>query len=207
MSPPIIDAAEHAWVLDDERFPIDPEISSCPRSCPDHEQSGEDLIALMGQSGVDRTVISHVCYYGRNNDYATHCVRTWPDRFAAIGLLVGARLHPPTDGEANARRLEQLVREGGLAGLRLSPIYDRDVRWFDDPVCDPLWQMAAELGATFNIFLAPEQIGQVAVMAQRHPGVNVVIDHFAMVDIARPDDEGIGPVQLRTAGMALGCHR
>ena len=54
-------------------------------------------------------------------------MKRWPERFAAIGLLVGARLFPPDDGERNAGRLEELVVEGGLSGLRLSPIYDRDV--------------------------------------------------------------------------------
>ena len=52
----IINAAEHAWVLHDPRFPIDAEISSCPNSTPDHEQSGEDLIASMKMYGVDRVV-------------------------------------------------------------------------------------------------------------------------------------------------------
>lgn len=191
MTAPIINAAEHAWTLRDPRFPIDPEVSSCPGNAPDHEQTGQDLIARMGEHGIDRTVISHVCYYGRNNDYAVHCVQTWPGRFAAIGLLVGHRLYPPADGQSNAERLRGLMAQGGLAGLRLSPIYDRRVRWLDDPVCDPLWATAAELGATFNFFLAPEQLPQLGVMAQRHPGVNVVIDHFAMIDIARPDTEGI----------------
>ena len=31
-------------------------------------------------------------------------------------------------------------------------------------------------------------------MARRFPGVNVVIDHIAMIDIARPDSEGFGPL-------------
>lgn len=78
-------------------------------------------------------------------------------------------------------------------GLRLSPIYDRDVVWLNDPVCYPLWKKAEELGAVFNIFLAPQQVGQVADMAERFPGVNVVIDHFAMIDIATPDNRGFGP--------------
>ena len=190
----VINASEHAWTLHDPRFRIDPARSSCPGSMPDHEQTGEDLIARMREYDVDRTVISHVCYYGRNNDYPAHCVQTWPDRFAAIGLLVGHRLFPPEDSVANARRLRELVVDRGLAGLRLSPIYDRDRRWLDDPACDPLWEMAAQLGATFNIFLAPEQIDQVAAMAERHPGVQVVIDHFAMIDIDRPDTEGIDPL-------------
>jgi predicted TIM-barrel fold metal-dependent hydrolase len=193
MTYPIIDAAEHAWVLHDPRFRIDPGISSCPGSVPDHEQSGEDLIAGMKMHGVDRVVISHVCYYGRDNSYVSYCVKTWPERFAGIGLLVGHRLHAPGD-PANPDRLEAACAEGGLAGLRLSPIYDRSVVWLNDPVCDPLWHKAAQIGAVFNIFLAPHQIGQVADMAARHPGVNVVVDHFAMIDISRPDEEGFAPL-------------
>jgi predicted TIM-barrel fold metal-dependent hydrolase len=50
------------------------------------------------------------------------------------------------------------------------------------------------LGATFNIFLAPNQVKQVADMAARFPGVNVVIDHMAMIDINAPDADGFGPL-------------
>lgn len=188
----IINAAEHAWVTHDERFRIDPEVSSC-RSTPTHEQSGEYLIGQMKTHGVDRVVISHVCYYGRDNTYTSHCVQTWPDRFAGIGLLVGHRLHPPGDPE-NPARLERACSGEGLAGMRLSPIYDKGARWFDDPIMFPFWEKAQDLACTFNIFLAPEQIGQVATMAERFPGVSIVIDHFAMIDISRPDDEGIAPL-------------
>jgi predicted TIM-barrel fold metal-dependent hydrolase len=142
---------------------------------------------------VDHVVISHVCYYGRNNTYASYCVKTYPGKFAAIGLLVGHRLHPPADPE-NASRLERLIKEDGLVGLRLSPIYDRDVKWLNDPISYPLWKKAQDLGATFNIFLAPHQVGQVADMAKRFPGVNIVIDHLAMIDITAPDEKGFGPL-------------
>jgi biotin carboxyl carrier protein len=73
-----------------------------------------------------------------------------------IGLLVGHRLFAPGDPE-NPSRLERLVKTDGLAGLRLSPIYDREKIWMNDPVCYPLWEKAQDLGAVFNIFLAPEQ--------------------------------------------------
>ena len=46
MTHPIINAAEHAWVIHDERFPLDQEVATCPNSFPDYEQSGEDLIGL-----------------------------------------------------------------------------------------------------------------------------------------------------------------
>ena len=189
----IVNAAEHAWVIHDPRFAPDPRLSNCPNSIPDRDYSREHLLSQMQTHGIDKVVISHVCYYGTNNSYTSYCVRTYPDRFAGIGLLVGHRLYSPDDAE-NPARLERLVKEEHLAGLRLSPIYDRDVVWLNDPVSYPLWKKAEELGAVFNIFLAPHQISQVGDMAQRFPGVKVVIDHFAMIDISRPDGEGIEPL-------------
>lgn len=191
--PMVINGAEHAWVINDPRFPIDDETSSCPGRPPKLDYSGELLISEMNLYGVDRTLISHVCYYGRNNAYTSYCVKTWPDRFAGIGLLVGHRLFEPGNVE-NPNRLEQVVKEDGLIGLRLSPIYDQDTVWFNDPVMYPFWEKAGELGAVFNVFLAPSQVGQVADMAERFPGVSVVIDHLAMIDITASDEDGFGPL-------------
>ncbi len=190
---PVVNAAEHAWVVHDPRFPLDAEVASCPGNLAKYDYSGEYLLSEMRSHRVDHVVISQVCYYGRNNAYASYCVKTWPGKFAAIGLLVGYRLHSPADPE-NPARLERLVKEDGLVGLRLSPIYDPDVRWLDDPVSYPLWKKAEQLGCTFHIFLAPHQVAQVGNMAQRFPGVNVVIDHFAMIDINAPDESGFGPL-------------
>lgn len=190
---PIINASEHVWLMNDSRFPIDSEVSTCPGSKPPRDYSGEHLIEEMNIHGIDKTVISHVCYYGRNNDYTIHCVKTWPDRFAGFGLLFGNRLFDPSDPE-NPARLEKLVKEDGLIGLRLSPIQDPQKVWLNDPGCYPWWNKAQELRASFNIFLAPQQIGQVADMAQRFPGVDIVIDHLAMIDITKPDSEGIIPL-------------
>jgi predicted TIM-barrel fold metal-dependent hydrolase len=190
---PVINGAEHAWVIHDRRFPLDAEVATCPTNLPGYEYSAEFLLSEMKTYQVDGVVISHVCYYGRNNSYTSYCIKTYPGKFAGIGLLVGYRLFPPEDKE-NPGRLERLVREDGLAGLRLSPIYDRKVVWLNDPVCYPLWKKAEQLGAVFNIFLAPHQVGQVADMAERFPGVNVVIDHLAMIDIKAPDSDGFGPL-------------
>jgi L-fuconolactonase len=190
-SAPVVNAAEHAWVLN-SKFPMSRELTVCP-NLPDHEYSAEFLLSEMKTYRVDQVVISHVCYYGRDNSYPSYCVKKYPGRFAAIGLLVGHRLYSPDDRE-NPSRLERLIKEDGLIGLRLSPIYNRDVVWLNDPVCYPLWKKAEQLGATFNIFLAPHQVGQVADMAGRFPGVNVVIDHIAMIDITAPDSAGFGPL-------------
>ena len=190
---PVVNAAEHAWVVRDSRFPIDPKLATCPTNLPAYDYSAEYLLSEMKTYGVDHVVISHVCYYGRDNRYPSHVVKTYPGKFAAIGLLVGYRLYAPNDPE-NPARLERLIRQDGLIGLRLSPIYDRDTVWLNDPASYPLWKKAEQLGAVFNIFLAPHQVGQVADMAARFPGVNVVIDHIAMIDITAPDSAGFGPL-------------
>jgi len=190
---PIVNGAEHAWTIHDPRFFLDAKVASCPGNFPKYDYSAEYLLSEMQTWRVDHVVISHVCYYGRNNSYASYCVKTYPGKFAAIGLLVGYRLYSPADKE-NPARLEKLIHEDGLVGLRLSPIYDKKAVWLNDPVSHPLWKKAEELGAVFNIFLAPHQVSQVADMAQRFPAVNIVIDHLAMIDITAPDSEGFGPL-------------
>jgi L-fuconolactonase len=190
---PIVNAAEHAWVIHDSVYSPKAEESTCTTNFPGYDYSAEYLLSEMKTYGVDHVVISHVCYYGRNNTYTSHCIKKYPGKFAGVGLLVGHGLHAPTDPE-NAARLERLVREDGLIGLRLSPIYDRDVVWLNDKVCYPLWKKAEDLRAVFNIFLAPHQVKQVGDMAARFPGVNVVIDHMAMIDITAPDSAGFGPL-------------
>jgi L-fuconolactonase len=190
---PIVNAAEHAWVVHDPAFSLKAAESTCTTNFPGYDYSAEYLLSEMKTYGVDHVVISHVCYYGRNNSYTSYCIKKYPGKFAGIGLLAGYRLHSPADSE-NPSRLERLVREDGLIGLRLSPIYDRDVVWLNDPVSYPLWKKAEDLHAAFNIFLAPHQVKQVADMAERFPGVNVIIDHMAMIDITAPDSAGFGPL-------------
>ena len=189
----VVDAAAHAWVVGDPLYPLDPAIATCPDNMPVIDESAEHLIARMNTLGIDETVISHVCYYGRDNSYTAHCVNSYPERFTGVGLLVGYRLHSPDDYE-NPARLERLMREDGLSGLRLSPIYDPNALWLNDPVSYPLWNKAQELGAVFNIFAAPHQIAQIGDMAARFPGVNIVVDHFAMIDITASDVEGFNPL-------------
>jgi predicted TIM-barrel fold metal-dependent hydrolase len=190
---PIVDGAAHAWVVNNPNFPLDPATATCPDNLPKIDESAEHLIARMATFGIDETVISHVCYYGGDNRYSVDCVQRYPDRFTGVALLVGYRLNSP-DNPENPAQLESLMRDGGMSGLRLSPIYDGDVEWMNDPISYPLWKNAEELGAVFNIFAGPHQVNQIGDMAERFPGVNIVVDHFAMFDITRPDSEGFDPL-------------
>ena len=47
-------------------------------------------------------------------------MKTYPDKFAAIGLLVGHRLYSPDDKE-NPARLERAIKEEHLVGDAAEP--------------------------------------------------------------------------------------
>src|SRR4029453_12315245 len=79
-SAPVVNAGEHAWVLN-SKFPMSGELTVCP-NLPDHEYSAEFLLSEMKTYRVDHVVISHVCYYGRDNSYPSYCVKKYPGRFA-----------------------------------------------------------------------------------------------------------------------------
>src|SRR5689334_7107768 len=71
-APPVVNGAEHAWVVHDPRFPIDAKLATCPTNLPDYDYSAEYLLSEMRTYGVDHVVISHVCYYGRDNRYPSY---------------------------------------------------------------------------------------------------------------------------------------
>src|SRR5262245_2410099 len=75
---PVVNGAEHAWVTNDPRFPIDAKLATCTNNLPKYDYGGDYLLSEMRTYSVDHVVISHVCYYGRNNAYTSYCIKTFP---------------------------------------------------------------------------------------------------------------------------------
>ena len=44
---PIVNGAEHAWVVRDPRFPIDLQLAVCPKTVPQYDYSAEYLLSEM----------------------------------------------------------------------------------------------------------------------------------------------------------------
>ena len=171
---PVIDTHMHVWTTDWERYPFAPPEPSMQR--PEESNTDEEVIAGMHQHGVDFTVLVQVRYYGWDNRYLADCLRRYPGRFAAQGLI------DPRDPAA-ADRLAYWMQEHGFSGVRLSPSYDRHADWLNHRDSDPLWRRAEELGAIFNFLIREEQLPQLEEMANRFPGVPVVVDHMGYPDI------------------------
>ena len=184
---PIIDTHMHVWAKKgSKRFPF-PHPYDSNFDGPQHEGTVEMLIDDMDQHGCTHSVLVQVIFHGWDNTYIADCVKRYPDRLRAHGLI------DPTDPKV-ADKLEYWMKEHGLHGMRFSAIYYRDGRhggddWIDAPETHQLWKTAARLGAIFNFFIAPEQLPKLATMVKAHPDVPVIIDHFSQLDLGEENPE------------------
>ncbi|MFV2066185.1 MAG: amidohydrolase [Pirellulales bacterium] len=206
---PVIDTHMHVWSDHPRRFPFvhpyHPDFKEPPTRA-----TVEMLLEDMDQNGVTHAILVQVIYHGWDNRYVAECVRRYsrvtpaasdgrsalqrdpvvkPVRQDHGSRFRGHGLIDPTDPAA-AEKLEYWVREQGLSGMRLSPIYyqGRD-EWLNSRASQALWKKAEELGPVFNLFIAAEQLPKLQQMVERFPAVPVLIDHLAYVRADAPPEE------------------
>jgi predicted TIM-barrel fold metal-dependent hydrolase len=180
---PIVDTHMHIWTADPARFPFshpyEPNLKVPPIAA-----TVELLQEEMASNGVDYAVLVQVIYHGWDNRYTAQSLARDPRRFRAHGLI------DPTDPDV-ADKLAYWVREHRFSGMRLSPIYYRGKdEWVDSPAHERLWKRAEELGSIFNYFIAAPQLERLERMLAKFPGVRIVIDHLARIDLAGGDAAG-----------------
>jgi predicted TIM-barrel fold metal-dependent hydrolase len=182
-SGPVVDVHMHVWSDDTVRFPYAHPYDANFKP-PAIAGSVEMLLAEMDRYAIEYAVLVQVIYYGWDNRYVAHCLRQSPRRLRAHGLI------DPTDRDL-AGKLEYWMRQHGLSGMRFSPIYYRGKdEWINGVAHHSLWKRAEDLGAIFNFFIAADQLARLDDMVGRFPGVRVVIDHLARVNLAGPDPAG-----------------
>ena len=176
----LIDTHMHVWSGDPDQYPFadpyDPQFT--PPAIP---ATVELLLKEMGEFGISHCVLVQAISHGWDNRYLVHCVKTYPKRFRGHGLI------DPTDPKV-AGRLDYWVRQQGLAGIRFSPIYYQGKDdWLNARSSHALWEKALELGAIFNFFIATPQLPKLEEMIHSFPGVRVIIDHLARIDLNAED--------------------
>jgi predicted TIM-barrel fold metal-dependent hydrolase len=181
---PVVDAHMHVWSDQPDRFPFANPFQ--PKAKPPRlAGTVQMLVEEMDRSGITHCVLVQYIDHGWDNRYLAQCLKSYPKRFRGQGLI------DPTDPDA-AKKLEFWVKEHGLSGMRLSPMYYRgNDGWLNAESSYPLWRKAEELGAIFNFFLLADQLPKLEDMVRRFPKVRVVIDHLARVNLgaANPQAE------------------
>jgi predicted TIM-barrel fold metal-dependent hydrolase len=137
----------------------------------------EKLVPMMNEAGVDRVVIVPPSWEGDRNDYALEAVKRYPDRFAIMGRL-------PIEKPESAALLPKWKEQPGMRGIRVSfngPL----AAWLTNGTVDWFWPAAEKAGIPV-MFLTSGQTAQFGAIAERHPGLNLIIDHMGLTsDIAK----------------------
>jgi predicted TIM-barrel fold metal-dependent hydrolase len=134
----------------------------------------------MNAVGVERAVLIQPSLYGFDHSYLIACLQEHPSRF------VGVALADPLDTHFR-RRLESIVQDAPIRGVRFAPLIDPSRPWFA-PEAEPLVNMITEQNLTICLLISPAQLEESANWIARHPASRIVIDH-----LARPDLGSDGP--------------
>ena len=165
----IVDSQVHVWRADTPEHPWPKEHIKPHRDTPFTQ---EELLAEMDGAGVQRAVLVPPIWQGDSNDYALAAARAHPQRFAVMGRI-------DTSNPAS-RELLPRWREPGMLGVRIVPKREPLRSQFAQGEIDWLWAGAEKAAMPIMMLIETDQAGLLATIAQRHPGLKIVLDHLCL---------------------------
>ena len=129
----------------------------------------ERALKLMDEGGVDRAVVVPPSVVGDRNDYGIEAATRYPERFAVMGRL-------KVEDPKSADLLPNWKQQKGMLGVRLTfqaamaQLFDQ-AGWF--------WPLAEKYDLPV-MFLSPGLLPKFAPIAERYPGLQLIIDHMSL---------------------------
>ena len=162
----IVDSQVHLWKANGPDYPWNP---GAKPQLPE-PFTVERVLPLMDEAGVNRVVIVPP---GLNdvNSYALEAARRYPGRFAVMGRI-------PLENPKSAALLPRWKDQPGMLGVRVT-FLGKAVAWLSDGTADWFWP-AAEKNGLPVMFLAFGNVHRFGPIAQRHPGLPLIIDHMGV---------------------------
>jgi predicted TIM-barrel fold metal-dependent hydrolase len=163
----IVDAQIHLWKAESEDWkwvpgmkPQLPEPFTIERALP-----------MMDEAGVDRAVVVPPSWPGDRNDYGLEAAKRYPNRFAVMGRI-------PLQNPKSAELLPKWREQPGMLGVRLT-FLGPAAKWLSDGTADWFWPAAEKAGLPV-MFLAPGKGVDMVRVAERHPQLQLIVDHMGM---------------------------
>jgi predicted TIM-barrel fold metal-dependent hydrolase len=148
--------------------------SSGPPTNPMHRQvssySAEECLRDMDAAGVDAAIIHPPGWDPNSGALAEAAARQYPNRFAILGNF-------PLDRPENRSLIDTWKSRPGMLGLRYAFTQPHQQNWMTDGTMDWLWPAAEKAGIPIAL-MASNFLPVVARVAERHPGLKLIIDHF-----------------------------
>ena len=188
----IIDAQVHIWPPESAERPYVKEDASKPhRPIP---LTYDRLLEKMKTAGVDRAILVPPSWEGYRNDYALEAAQRYPARFAVMGKV-------PLNDPASKDKLASWLKQPGMLGFRISFRHSGTHSFLDDGTADWFWADCERYDIAVMIF-APFAVAKIGAIAERHPGLRVIVDHMGLNVQWKGKDLGPGiDVLLKFASM------
>lgn len=163
----IADSQVHVWAAEppDHRWPQPPPavVQRAEPLLPDA------LLAEMDRAGVQRAVLVPPSWEGYRNALCLAAAQRHPDRFAVMGRL-------PPDAPDSRDRFAEWKFIPGMLGARLN-FRRAAIRQLRDGSVDWIFRQAEADGLPLMLFVN-EDFAAVGLLAERHPGLRLVLDHM-----------------------------
>ena len=157
----IVDAQVHIWGTGLPTNPAHRQITSF---------LAEDLLKEMDEAGVDAAVIHPPGWDPNSNQLAIEAARQHPNRLSILGNF-------PLDRPESRDLVPGWKQNPGMLGLRFSFQGAGQENWPTDGTMDWLWPAAAGAGIPVAL-MASGFLPVVGQIAERHPGVRLIVDHL-----------------------------
>jgi len=154
----------------------------------------ETLLADMDRAGVDRAILVPPSIEGDRNDYALEAAQKHPARFAVMGRF-------PLQSGKDKNLLAGWRAQPGMLGVRLTFHRDADRPWLTDGSADWFWPQAERYAVPVMVH-APERLAELGVIAERHPGLALIIDHMGFARATIDAETKAAAARI----CALACH-
>lgn len=173
----ITDAQVHIWEEDSPEHPWGPGGRERARQHGLGPLRSDQVLRLMDGAGVQRAVLVPPTFSGARNDVCLEAARACPSRLAVMGYVAADR---PDVADVLAGWRSQ----PGMLGIRLTLSRGASQGWIADGTLDPFWKAAEENGIPLYV-LPPDLHEQLGEVAQRHPGLRIIVDHLGIRTGAR----------------------
>ena len=131
----------------------------------------EKLVSMMDEAGVDRAVIVPPSWPGDRNDYGLEAARRYPERFAVMGRIA-------IEKPRSAALLPNWRGQPGMLGIRRT-FHRGQAALLESGATDWFWPAVEKAGLPV-MFLAPGNMPKFAAIAERHPGLPLIVDHMSL---------------------------
>jgi predicted TIM-barrel fold metal-dependent hydrolase len=146
----------------------------------------------MKEAGVDRAILVPPSFAGAYPQYSLEAAAKYPEQFAVMGSV-------PLNKPEGRQVLENLMSQPGALGVRLTFHHEYDESWIRDGTADWFWPVAEKMNIPV-MMNAPSIHQDVAKVAERHPGLRLILDHMGRLKGMKDDKFGDGLVP--TIGLA-----